>query len=165
MSEEECNELPIRPQDIINTIAGEIEARRQDDSEKVVMEDVEYEGWIEAPAEEGGADAEEPQRKKTVQGVKTPTKLEIELHEKTHLPFRTWCKSCVKGRGQASPHTRVERDDPGAPEVHIDYCFPRAGVTILGIRQCEWSNSIDMGPEERGNHIMDCRSFNQHVEL
>ena len=44
MSEEECNELPIRPQNNINTIASEIEARRQDDSEKVVMEDVEYEG-------------------------------------------------------------------------------------------------------------------------
>ena len=130
-----------------------MEARMQDDSEKVVMEDVEYEGWIEAPAEEGGADAEEPQRKKTVQGVKTPTKLEIELHEKTHLPFRTWCKSCVKGRGQASPHRRVERDDPTAPEVHIDYCFPRAGVTILGIRHSVSGATASIWVPKKGGTI------------
>ena len=40
MSEEECHELPIRQKNNINTTASEMEARRQDDLEKVVMEDV-----------------------------------------------------------------------------------------------------------------------------
>ena len=28
----------------------------------------------------------------------TPTKAEVYEHEVTHLPYRTWCKHCVKGR-------------------------------------------------------------------
>ena len=133
MSKESCNrETPVRPHEV-NTIASELEARRQSDSEKVVLEDVEFQDWIEGPEEEGG-DAEEPLEKRVAPNVKTPKKSEIEEHEKTHLPFRSWCKCCVKGRGVASPHTSVLRDDPKAPQVDIDYCFPRAKVTILGIK-------------------------------
>ena len=92
--------------------------------EKVVLEDVEYQGWIEGPEDEGGGDAQEPLERKVVSNVKTPKRYEIEEHEKTHLPFRSWCKCCVKGRGVASPHTSIIRDDPTAPPVDMDYCFP-----------------------------------------
>ena len=33
------------------------------------------------------------------QDPKEPTKVEREEHEKTHLPFRSWCRHCVRGRG------------------------------------------------------------------
>ena len=134
MSGSDSHKLPVRPQINVNAFEDEVEDREQEDSEKVVMEDVEYEGWIEGPTEEGGAEAEEPLKRKVVQGVKTPSRLEVEDHEKLHIPFKTWCKSCVKGRGQASPHFNVIRDDPESPEVIMDYCFPRAEIIILGVR-------------------------------
>ena len=164
-----CHELPIRPQNIINTLASELAARRQDDSEivvareleargqddseKVVMEDEEYEGWREGPVEEGGADAEEPLRKIVIPKVSTPSKAEIEEHEKTHLPFRTWCKSCVKGRGVASPHCKVGQNDPKAPGIEIDYCFPRAGITILGVRDNQSGATASIWVPKKGGTI------------
>ena len=36
---------------------------------------------------------------KKLQNPKDPTKEEREEHEKTHLPFRSWCRHCVRGRG------------------------------------------------------------------
>ena len=134
MSKESCNrETPVRPHEV-NTMASELEARRQSDSERLVLEDVEYRDWVEGPEGEGDGDAQEPLTRKMASNVKTPKKSEIEEHEKTHLPFRSWCKCCVKGRGVASPHTSIWRDDPAAPQVDLDYCFPSAKVTILGIK-------------------------------
>ena len=34
----------------------------------------------------------------------TPTKAEVEAHEFTHLPYRSWCAHCVAGKGVSSPH-------------------------------------------------------------
>eukprot|EP00974_Lingulodinium_polyedra_P055804 5367180-Lingulodinium_polyedra.AAC.1 len=40
----------------------------------------------------------------------------------THLPFRSWCSHCVRGRGRAADHRAVQ-DGRGVDEVHVDYCF------------------------------------------
>ena len=29
-------------------------------------------------------------------------------HELTHIPFKPWCTSCVKGKAQSEPHKRIE---------------------------------------------------------
>ena len=34
-----------------------------------------------------------------------PTKLEVEQHWATHLPYRPWCPICCKARGREDPHT------------------------------------------------------------
>ena len=34
-----------------------------------------------------------------VAAPKQPTDKELEEHELTYLPFRSWCKECVQGRG------------------------------------------------------------------
>ena len=31
-------------------------------------------------------------------------KPEVEQHELTHLPFRSWCRRCVRAKGKESPH-------------------------------------------------------------
>ena len=64
-----------------------------------------------------------------------PTKAEREAHEATHLPFRSWCEDCVKGRRDNPPHTRV-RDEVEVPEIMFDYGFLRRDneadtITIL----------------------------------
>jgi len=65
-----------------------------------------------------------------------PTKAEVEDHRLTHLPFRSWCPFCVKGRGVESGHYRAERDKDAIGEVHLDYCFPcGAGIKPRNIHE------------------------------
>ena len=57
------------------------------------------------------AEAEEELRKpKPAARPQTPTKEEVHEHEVTHLPYRSWCKHCLRGRGVSAPHpTRTSR--------------------------------------------------------
>ena len=58
-----------------------------------------------------------------------PTREEVEQHRLTHLPYRSWCPHCVKGRGVEKSHFRTERDQDAVGEMHLDYCFPSgAGI-------------------------------------
>ena len=45
----------------------------------------------------------------TRMGVKRPNKAEIERHEITHLPFKSWCDVCVSGRGLVQSHKTSAR--------------------------------------------------------
>ena len=78
-------------------------------------------GWDEeavAPPEE----EKEAQRPRVKRSVRAPTKEEREWHEVTHLPFKKWCKVCVKARGRSAAHAKVEHDDE-VSTIHIDYWF------------------------------------------
>ena len=55
---------------------------------------------------------------------KEPTQQEREEHEATHLPYRSWCKHCVRGRGRSEAHRELQADrQHSAPHVSMDYCF------------------------------------------
>ena len=43
-----------------------------------------------------------------------PTQPMIDDHEVAHLPFRSWCPFCVRGRGQSQGHFKIDkrRADP-----------------------------------------------------
>ena len=59
---------------------------------------------------------------KKMNDPKQPSDEERREHEMTHLPYRNWCKQCVKGRGKEAAHTR--KDEHGElHEVHFDYAF------------------------------------------
>ena len=55
---------------------------------------------------EQGDDDEEGQQPKVIKSPKAPTKTDREEHEATHLPFRSWCTYCLRGRGRNKPHQR-----------------------------------------------------------
>ena len=82
--------------------------------------------------EDGGADeekieeepSEETRPMRKMLDPKLPTEEERDDHYKRHLPFRAWCRHCVRGRGNAEPHSKSKDDSEGLPEVHFDYCFP-----------------------------------------
>ena len=40
-----------------------------------------------------------------------PSKQEVDEHDLTHMPFRSWCKYCVRGRAKELPHGRGESED------------------------------------------------------
>ena len=57
-------------------------------------------------------------------GPAEPTPLEIAIHNITHLPYRAWCRHCVRGRGRSEAHQRMLRErDNALPTVVMDYCF------------------------------------------
>ena len=59
--------------------------------------------------------------------LREPTKAEREEHGRTHCPYRSWCRHCVKSRARNSPHRNSDPDEPieemKAPRIHMDYFF------------------------------------------
>ena len=56
---------------------------------------------------------------------KTPSAREVEAHELTHCPPRSWCDHCVKGQAKDAPHRAVKGEyaDSSIVRVAMDYCF------------------------------------------
>ena len=53
-----------------------------------------------------------------------PTQQERELHNLTHVPYRSWCEICVKAKGKETPSRRnLDRQ----PVIQVDYCFLTTG--------------------------------------
>ena len=56
------------------------------------------------------------------QDPREPSKEEKEEHETTHIPFQSWCRNCVKGRGKEEACRDVKRGHELA-EVHGLYVY------------------------------------------
>ena len=88
--------------------------------------------------EESGVEARTPWR---VREPGDPTPEERAQHELTHLPFRSWCRFCVMGRGRQEGHFRQSKKESSdnMPEISLDYAFPASeggvGVTMLVARE------------------------------
>ena len=55
-----------------------------------------------------------------------PSDKEVEEHERTHVPFRSWCQHCVRGKAKAHPHWEVlESEKVGILVISWDYFFMR----------------------------------------
>ena len=74
-----------------------------------------------------GEEVEHGKRKtKKVHDPKLPTEEEVKEHYLSgHMPYRSWCHHCVRGRGRERDHSKKSDDNQqGIPEYHMDYCFP-----------------------------------------
>ena len=58
-----------------------------------------------------------------------PGEAEIRDHQLTHLPFRSWCRHCVRGRGIEAAHCKTKGDGGDVPEFHMDFAFPNEETT------------------------------------
>ena len=69
--------------------------------------------------------SEEAQLPEVLRDPGAPTKKELEEHNTTHLPFRSWCPHCVAGKAQDRPHkmNKSAQMDKQLPEVVFDYGF------------------------------------------
>ena len=82
-------------------------------------------------------DAMGERKTKKLQDPKLPSRSEIDEHNLTHLPFRSWCRHCVRGRGKEMPHRRGgEAGD--MPELHADMCFWVKKMIRIIWSQCWW---------------------------
>ena len=53
-----------------------------------------------------------------------PTHEEVEAHNATHVPFRSWCAFCVAGKAKANPHFKGNNKVvQGENVVSLDYAF------------------------------------------
>ena len=59
-----------------------------------------------------------------------PTQREIEEHEISHCPYRSWCRFCVMGRGKADPHQRHKDEESAVAIISCDYCFMGTEIDI-----------------------------------
>ena len=77
-----------------------------------------------------------------------PTEAERLRHEATHLPYRSWCEQCVRGRGRCKPHLRkAEREEESTiTKVSMDFFF-------LGGEECDAKDNPMLATidEESGN--------------
>ena len=84
--------------------------------------------------EEAKEDAEDAQPSEEFGSVKpkslstpyTPSRQERMEHELTHVPYRSWCPHCVRGKAIAMGHyarKSAEDDERKIPLVALDYAF------------------------------------------
>jgi hypothetical protein len=80
---------------------------------------------------------------------KLPGEAEIREHQLTHLPFRSWCRHCVRGRGIEEAHHKSKGEGGDLPEFSMDFAFPneetrekgaereKEGLVVLVVRMRE----------------------------
>ena len=69
-------------------------------------------------------ESEEAKPPEVLRDPGAPTPREIEEHNVTHMPFRSWCPHCVAGKAQERPHKKQERQsEKQIPEIVFDYGF------------------------------------------
>ena len=77
---------------------------------------------------QGEATEEEPEEARAMTAPPipcTPSLKEVLEHRITHLPFRSWCPHCVRGKGRNDRHTRSGQKgiDLGVPKLVSDYFY------------------------------------------
>ena len=91
---------------------------------------------------EGGEDesmqegAEEGRRPMFRKSENQPSSQEVQEHMKTHIPYRSWCAHCVRGRGRRDPHKVRRRKEEDQVIIHTSQLTTDSSRrTTLMIRQ------------------------------
>ena len=68
---------------------------------------------------------EQGRRPQVLRGPPRVSRQEREEHELTHVPYRSWCPYCVKGRARNTPHRRAvgQGRSEATPKVSMDYFY------------------------------------------
>ena len=91
----------------------EVATGEQDEEQQVA------EARVAVDAEVDGQEAQVP---RVARSPREPTSLERQLHEVTHLPYRSWCRHCAKARGKDTYHRRIAGEQE-VPRVGMDYMY------------------------------------------
>ena len=70
--------------------------------------------WIES---------DESIKVKVQKDVKEPTQAESDEHNVAHVPFRSWCPHCVKGKAKGAQHRKQDNVKHELPTVSFDYFY------------------------------------------
>ena len=73
---------------------------------------------------DGDIEAQEGRHTKGMRGPVKPTKQEREDHERDHIPFRSWCIHCMRGKSKSSGHSSAGQFmEKTKPVISMDYAF------------------------------------------
>ena len=82
----------------------------------------------EEEIEESESQAQEGRTIRVMKNPKEPTQAEVDQHNVSHCPFRSWCKVCVMGQSVTKGHfKRREDEESQVPTVSLDYMFMTEG--------------------------------------
>ena len=84
---------------------------------------------------------EEAERVKHAVDPGAPTAAQVEDHRKTHIPYRSWCKWCVLGRGRGIQH-RSSAGASAVPIIGVDYFFLTKGG-VFSRRELDYAMSVE----------------------
>ena len=73
---------------------------------------------------------EEVQQHRRLGNPVLPSQKEIDEHNVTHLPYRSWCPWCNMGRGVCTPHYS-QNTESTVPRVGLDYFYLTQGEVKL----------------------------------
>ena len=74
---------------------------------------------------------EEAPRRRVLRDPGEPTMQEWEEHRVDHIPYRSWCPYCVRGRGTGTQHRKV-KEVPRIPTFGFDYLHGSEGGEAEG---------------------------------
>merc|ERR1712026_629233 len=82
--------------------------------------------------EEDDEKEEEGRSPEALASPEGPSRQEREVHNLTHIPFRSWCEHCVKGRARKRRHKRrnpeVKKEElKRATRVYVDFYYNGIG--------------------------------------
>lgn len=119
--------MGIRPvrEEVVEDDGEDVKEMGEEDGTEVEVEVEELAGEEPGKIEGGriGVDGQE-RRVKALGDPRRPTKKEVEEHEKTHVPYRSRCEHCVRGRGRDLDHRADAGEERRLSEYGFDYCFP-----------------------------------------
>ena len=52
-----------------------------------------------------------------------PSPEEVAIHNKTHIPYRSWCPHCVRGRAMNDPHPKLVDREREVTTISIDFMY------------------------------------------
>ena len=99
-----------------------------------------------------------------------PSDAERLAHELHHLPFRSWCQFCVKGRARDDPHKVQGSEKSTVPVVSLDYCFlnrddeqDTATVLVMNLRPHGAAGAVQVPNKGASEFAVD--SVLHHLDL
>ncbi len=82
-----------------------------------------------------------------------PTASQVEMHRRTHLPYRLWCKWCILGRGRGLQHRRSHGSI--IPIIGLDYFFiTKGGVRRRG--ELDYAADKDVDDARSNDELVKC---------
>ena len=81
-------------------------------------------------------------------GPKEPTEQERKEHCLKQLPFHSWCRHCIRGRGKEAACRKVQ-ESVEIPEVHVDFMF-------MGEEAAGEKTLVMLVAKERGSKAVMC---------
>ena len=96
---------------------------------------------------------EEGEGARTIKPGFKPSVEEVNNHNLTHIPFRSWCPFCVAGKAKDNPHFRVDQEDIDMNVIDMDYMFLSGKEPSVEVGIDQVSEDED---EEEDEDLVEC---------